>query len=166
MFMKKYLVFFLCIFCLVGCTNKSSKEAVIEYLEKYRNFTAEIEESLMKDLESVNWTKEQKEKYILLMKKQFVNLKYKIKEEIYNGEEATVLVDITVYNYHNSKREALKEQDESQNYIDKVLEKMNNETHTIKYTLVFKTNYKEGVWVLEQPSEETLKKIEGIYNET
>ena len=100
------------------------------------------------------------------MKKQFVNLKYKIKEEIYNGEEATVLVDITVYNYHNSKREALKEQDESQNYIDKVLEKMNNETHTIKYTLVFKTNYKEGVWVLEQPSEETLKKIEGIYNET
>ena len=164
--MKKYLVFFLCIFCLVGCTNKSSKEAVIEYLEKYRNFTAEIEESLMKDLESVNWTKEQKEKYILLMKKQFVNLKYKIKEEIYNGEEATVLVDITVYNYHNSKREALKEQDESQNYIDKVLEKMNNETHTIKYTLVFKTNYKEGVWVLEQPSEETLKKIEGVYNET
>lgn len=164
--MKKYLVFFLCIFCLVGCTNKSSKEAVIEYLEKYRNFTAEIEESLMKDLESVNWKKEQKEKYILLMKKQFVNLKYKIKEEIYNGEEATVLVDITVYNYHNSKREALKEQDESQNYIDKVLEKMNNETHTIKYTLVFKTNYKEGVWVLEQPSEETLKKIEGIYNET
>lgn len=164
--MKKYLVFFLCIFCLVGCTNKSSKEAVIEYLEKYRNFTAEIEESLMKDLESVNWTKEQKEKYILLLKKQFVNLKYKIKEEIYNGEEATVLVDITVYNYHNSKREALKEQDESQNYIDKVLEKMNNETHTIKYTLVFKTNYKEGVWVLEQPSEETLKKIEGIYNET
>ena len=144
--MKKYLVFFLCILCLVGCTNKSSKEAVIEYLEKYRNFTAEIEESLMKDLESVNWTKEQKEKY--------------------NGEEATVLVDITVYNYHNSKREALKEQDESQNYIDKVLEKMNNETHTIKYTLVFKTNYKEGVWVLEQPSEETLKKIEGIYNET
>ena len=164
--MKKYLVFFLCILCLVGCTNKSSKEAVIEYLEKYRNFTAEIEESLMKDLESVNWTKEQKEKYILLMKKQFVNLKYKIKEEIYNGEEATVIVDITVYNYHNSKREALKEQDESQNYIDKVLEKMNNETHTIKYTLVFKTNYKEGVWVLEQPSEETLKKIEGIYNET
>lgn len=164
--MKKYLVFFLCIFCLVGCTNKSSKEAVIEYLEKYRNFTAEIEESLMKDLESVNWTKEQKEKYILLMKKQFVNLKYKIKEEIYNGEEATVLVDITVYNYHNSKREALKEQDESQNYIDKVLEKMNNETHTIKYTLVFKINYKEGVWVLEQPSEETLKKIEGVYNET
>ena len=164
--MKKYLVFILCIFCLVGCTNKSSKEAVIEYLEKYRNFTAEIEESLMKDLESVNWTKEQKEKYILLMKKQFVNLKYKIKEEIYNGEEATVLVDITVYNYHNSKREALKEQDESQNYIDKVLEKMNNETHTIKYTLVFKTNYKEGVWVLEQPSEETLKKIGGIYNET
>ena len=164
--MKKYLVFFLCIFCLVGCTNKSSKEAVIEYLEKYRNFTAEIEESLMKDLESVNWKKEQKEKYILLMKKQFVNLKYKIKEEIYNGEEATVLVDITVYNYHNSKREALKEQDESQNYIDKVLEKMNNETHTIKYTLVFKTNYKEGVWVLEQPSEETLKKIEGVYNET
>ena len=164
--MKKYLVFFLCIFCLVGCTNKSSKEAVIEYLEKYRNFTAEIEESLMKDLESVNWTKEQKEKYILLMKKQFVNLKYKIKEEIYNGEEATVLVDITVYNYHNSKREALKEQDESQNYIDKVLEKMNNETHTIKYTLVFKTNYKEGIWVLEQPSEETLKKIEGVYNET
>lgn len=164
--MKKYLVFFLCIFCLVGCTNKSSKEAVIEYLEKYRNFTAEIEESLMKDLESVNWTKEQKEKYILLLKKQFVNLKYKIKEEIYNGEEATVLVDITVYNYHNSKREALKEQDESQNYIDKVLEKMNNETHTIKYTLVFKTNYKEGVWVLEQPSEETLKKIEGVYNET
>ena len=67
--MKKYLVFFLCILCLVGCTNKSSKEAVIEYLEKYRNFTAEIEESLMKDLESVNWTKEQKEKYILLIKK-------------------------------------------------------------------------------------------------
>ena len=43
---------------------------------------------------------------------------------------------------------------------------MNNQTHTIKYTLVFKANYKEGVWVLEQPSEETLKKIEGIYNET
>ena len=164
--MKKFALFFLCLFFLVGCTNKSSKEAVVEYLEKYRNFTTEIEQSLMKDLEKKDWTKEEKEKYILLMKKQFVNLKYNIKEEIYNGEEATVLVDITVYNYHNSKREALKEQDGSQNYIENVLEKMNKETKTIKYTSSFKTYYKENAWVLEQPSEETLKKLEGIYNET
>ena len=43
---------------------------------------------------------------------------------------------------------------------------MNKETKTIKYTLSFKTYYKENAWVLEQPSEETLKKLEGIYNET
>ena len=40
------------------------------------------------------------------MKKQYYDLEYKIIEEIYNGNKATVITEITVYDYKKSKQES------------------------------------------------------------
>ena len=161
--MKKCLVVVLCCILLCGCTKIHAKDAVISYLEKYRNFTTEIEQSLIDTLDEEKFTKEQREQYILLMKKQFVNLTYKIKEEIYNGDKATIVVNITVYDYHHSIREALKENSAEENYINLQLEKMSKEKKKTTYTIAIKTRYEENTWIVEQPDEDTIKKIQGTY---
>lgn len=161
--MKKCVVVVLCCILLCGCTKIHAKDAVISYLEKYRNFTTEIEQSLIDTLDEEKFTKEQREQYILLMKKQFVNLTYKIKEEIYNGDKATIFVDITVYDYHHSIREALKENSAEENYINLQLEKMSKEKKKTTYTIAMKTRYERNSWIVEQPDEDTIKKIQGTY---
>ena len=159
---RKILFLVVCIFCLCGCTNNAPKDAVQEYLEKYRNFTSEVEENLQKNISEEDFTEEQQEQYLLIMKRQFVSLEYQIKEEIFNGDRAKVFVDITVFDYHASIRDALEEKSEQDNYIDIQLKKMNEETKRTKYTLEFYTYYENDSWLLEQPDEETLQKIEGI----
>ncbi len=161
--MKKWIFIICCCLFLCGCTKIHAKDAVIDYLEKYRNFTTEIEDSLVDSLKEKDFTEEQKEQYILVMKKQFVNLTYKIKEEVFNGDEATIFVDITIYNYQNSIKEALKESNKEENYINAQLEKMSKEKRRTTYTIALKTKYENNSWVMEQPNEETLKKIYGTY---
>ncbi len=162
--MRKCLILIiLCCVISCGCTKIHAKDAVISYLEKYRNFTTEIEESIINTLEEEKLTKEQEEKYILLMKKQFVNLTYRIKAEIYEGDKATIFVDITVYDYNNSIKEALKENHNEENYMDLQLEKMYKEKKKITYTIAINVRYEENSWIVEQPDQDTIKKIQGIY---
>ena len=40
---------------------------------------------------------------------------------------------------------------------------MNKEKRYVTYTLSFKTFYKNDEWRIEQPNEETLNKLQGIY---
>ena len=150
--MKKIVFLVLMIVFLTGCQNSNPKNVVKEYLEEYRNYTDNVEENLNGFIDKYGLSKEEKENYLLLMKKQFVNLKYKIKDVIYDGYKADVIVEITVLDYKNLKNI-------NSNFDFKELFK---QTKNIKYTLVFKTKYENNEWILEEPDEDTLLKIKGL----
>lgn len=150
--MKKIVFLILMIVFLTGCQNSNPKIVVKEYLEEYRNYTDNVEENLNGFIDKYGLSKEEKENYLLLMKKQFVNLKYKIKDVIYDGYKADVIVEITVLDYKNLKNI-------NSNFDFKELFK---QTKNIKYTLVFKTKYENNKWILEEPDEDTLLKIKGL----
>ena len=86
----------------IGCSqmmNTPTKQ-VEEFLNKYQT----MDDKVMKQLDEVidsagTMTKEQKEKYRELMKNQYKNLTYKIKDDTEDGDEATVEVEIEVYDY-------------------------------------------------------------------
>ena len=104
--MKKILICLLIIPLLItGCGNNmnSPTKKVEELLGKYQSMDSEVLAQL-DDVVAANTTMSntQKEEYRSLMEKQYQNLSYKIKDEKIDDDEATVLVEIEVYDYATS----------------------------------------------------------------
>lgn len=177
--MKKIILFLMTLTMVVGCacaTNKAS-DTVKEYLNKYNNQHETIVAQLDDLVKSENLTEEQGEKYKEVMTKQYKDLSYKIVEENYNGDEATVKTKITVYDLYSVQKEAEEYQNNNKNefidadgnydkdkFLNYKLDEMKKTTKTIEYTIDFKVIKKDGVWTLENVSTESLEKIHGIYN--
>ena len=86
--MKKMLFLFWMCFLLTGCVSHTAKDAVVEYLEKFRNHDKEILNFYQPIIQEENYTEEQKKLFELVMKRQFVYLKYEIQNMIYDGNKA------------------------------------------------------------------------------
>ncbi len=179
--MKKIIIFLVTLSMVVGCACQTDKasDAVKEYLTKYNNQDEKVLTGLEDIIEEEKLTETQGEKYKEVMMKQYKDLSYKITNETYNGDEATVTAKITVYDLYNAQKEAEEYQnnnrrefiDEDGNYdkdkfLDYKLEEMKKTTKTIEYTIDFSVVKKEGKWTLENISTEILEKIHGIYNYT
>ena len=168
--MKKILIIFLSIL-LCGCTKTDARYEVENYLNKFKNHDERVISSLDELLKNENIDDEDKDLYKLVMKRQYTNLEYKIKEEKYNGDEATITALITVYDYENSKNNALEkinnepsEYDTEEKKLHLILKMMDEEEKTIDYTLDFKVTYQDDKWQLEKPNMTILEKIHGIYD--
>ncbi len=167
--MKKVIVFILCLLGC-GCTKTDARYEVESYLNKFKNHDEAVISSLNDILDENELDSEDKELYELVMKRQYTDLEYKVKEERYNGDVANITVLIKVYDYENSKNEALEEINNSSEYdtdekkIHLVLKKMDEENKRIEYTIDFKVNYQDDKWVLEKPDKTVLEKIHGIYD--
>ena len=104
--MKKLLITFSLILILVtGCGTKMGTPTakVEEFLGKYQSMDSEV----LTQLDSVIATDSamsdnQKKEYKSLMEKQYQNLSYKIKSEEIDGDNASVDVEIEVYDYATS----------------------------------------------------------------
>ena len=167
--MKKIVVLILCLI-LCGCTKTDARYEVESYLNKFKNHDEAVISSLNDILDENELDSEDKELYELVMKRQYTDLEYKVKEERYNGDIADITVLIKVYDYEKSKNEALEEINNSSEYdseekkIHLVLKKMDEENKRIEYTIEFKVNYQDDKWVLEKPDKTVLEKIHGIYD--
>ena len=81
--MKKLALLFMSIFLLTGCTSlmNTPTDKVEEYLDKYKTVDNEIVDQLEKVVDEVGtMNRDNKDKYKELMKKQYQNLSYKIKD--------------------------------------------------------------------------------------
>lgn len=168
--MKKLIIILLCFFIL-GCSKTDARFEVESYLKKFQNHDENVISSLNELLSNENLDEEDKNLYELVMKRQYTDLEYKIKEEKYNADEAIITVLITVYDYENSKNLALEEinnhPDEyntEEKKLNLVLKNMDKEEKRINYTLDFKVNYLDNQWQLAKPNTEILEKIHGIYD--
>lgn len=176
--MKKIILFLTCILFVVGCScsNDKASDAVEKYLNEYKS----LSNNVLKDIDNLIEKEELEDKhrdiYKEIMKKQYRDLNYTIENDSYDGDEAKVTVKITVYDFYKVEKDAReylnKNQEEfltdelydSKKYLEYKLEKMKEANMTISYNIVFKVIKNDGKWQVEQPNNETLEKIHGIYN--
>lgn len=114
--MKKILIYLLLFILLItGCTNdmNTPTKKVEEFLGKYQSMDSEVLTQL-DDIVSTDttMTDDEKKDYRSLMEKQYQNLSYKIKDEEIDGDNATVLVEIEVFDYATSINKSRKYYDE------------------------------------------------------
>ncbi len=166
--MKKLVLLFSILF-LSACTTTNASFEVESFLNKFRNHEQEVMQSLDEMLEKEDMTIEQKNAYRLIMKRQYSDLKYKLMDAYYNGDEVDYKVEITVYDFINSINKAQEivknngEDDSLDLKLNEELKQMQKETKRINYTINFKLNYIDNHWVLKTPEVDDLKKIHGIY---
>jgi len=177
--MKKILMIVLTIFMLVGCDmvmNNPTKR-VENFLNKYQVLDEEVLRQLDTTLNNEEGlTNKQREDYKEVMKKQYKDLTYTIKDEEVNGNTATVKVEIKVYDFNKAMLDSdqyLIENpdifnDEDGNlsnelFMNYKIEQMKTTKDTVKYTLEFTLTKKDDKWQLNNVDEITRQKIHGIY---
>lgn len=175
--MKKILIFLVVTILLTGCGGNNPRMAVENYLKQYRNLSSEVLVDMERIIENENLSKEQRDKYRDVLRKQYKDLSYEILEEEYDDKVSYVTVKVTVYdlytaqsnafNYLNENKEKFNNEegvyDESL-FTDYRLEQMKGTTSRIEYTITFTVVKENDKYVVEQPTENDLLKIHGIYN--
>lgn len=179
--MKKIIVF-LIMFCFLftGCDNvmNTPTKRVEEFLNQYQKMDdkvlMQLDEILMED---TSLTEEQKVTYKEIMKNQYKNLVYTIKEETVDGDNATVKVEIEVYDYNKAilssdnylitnQQEFLNEDGtiNNESFMDYKIKQMKDTNEKVKYTLELTLTKEEDKWKMDDISEIDRQKIHGIYN--
>lgn len=177
--MKNILkVFSICLLLLItsACSLGSTPTSAVErLLAKYNNQDEEIVVELDDYINDSKLTEEQNSKYKSIYLRQFKDMKYEIKEEKIDGDNATVTVQITVYDYYTVNKNVSEylqknpdefkkdeEYDESlfNDYKLKELEKTNE---TVDYTIDFSLSKVDNEWQINELNTEQLEKIHGVY---
>lgn len=181
--MKKLIAVVAVLFGLLlftGCQDmmNTPTKRVEEFLGKYQTMDSEVMKQLDETLDQDNdMTKDQRKDYRDLMKKQYQNLSYKIKDETVNGDDATVEVEVEVYDYHGAIEKAEDYLEDNQkeflgddNKIDRgkftsyKIDQLKSVKEKIKYTLNITVHKKDNKWVMDDISETDREKLHGLYD--
>lgn len=177
--MKKIKVFFVTMLMLIlttACTLGSTPTSAVEKLfASYNNNDEEILVELDDYINTSSLTDEQNKKYKEVYLKQFRDLKYEIKEEVIDGDTATVTAQITVYDYYKAENDAndylTKNSDKFMTdgeydeglFTDYKLEQLDKVNDTVDYTIDLTLTKVDNEWVVNELTNEQLEKIHGVY---
>ena len=182
--MKKILFSLFTFLALTGCSLNVSDidNTPTKKVEAYLNNYQSLNDGVLEDLDMViekeeAFADDAKDRYREVMKSNFEDLTYTIKEETVNGDTATVEVELDVTDFYKviQASEDYKEEhadefnDESGNYdetkyIDYKLGQMENTSDRVKHTIYFTlTKDEDGNWELDDIDESEEEKILGIY---
>lgn len=178
--MKKYikiLFMVLGIFVMVGCIgNFTPSERVEEMFNRYIKNDQKIIDELDVYIGKQNLSSEQKDKYKDIIKNEYATIKYVIKDEKINGDEAVVEVALEVKDLFKASKNAgeyLADHPaefyengiyDKGKFVDYKLEEMRKYGETVNYNVYIDLVKKDGIWTIEQIDNETLEKIHGIYD--
>jgi len=177
--MKKILsIFSICLLLLLttACSLGNTPTSAVErLLAKYNNQDEEIIVELDDYVNDSDLTDAQNEKYKSVYLRQFKDMKYEIKEEKIDGDNATVTVQITVYDYYTVDKDANdyleKNPDEFKKdgeydkslFTDYKLSKLEDANVTVDYTIDFELTKIDNDWQINDLTTEQLEKIHGVY---
>ena len=100
---KKIVLFVSLIFVLVGCAISNTPTSKVEDLfNKYQMVDDDISLGIDNAIEEQNLSDDHKTRYRKLLENQYKNLSYEIKDELIDGDNATVLVEIEVIDYRRA----------------------------------------------------------------
>ncbi len=176
--MKKVIVLLFMLLLVVGCNLSNTPSSKVEM---YLNGLNDLNDDVVMDIEtkvsSENLTNENKEIYKKVLRRQYEDLKYEIKEESLNGDEAFVIVKINVYDFHKEEVNSINYMNDNTNEFSDVngifdnnlfntyrLNKLNEIKDRIDYEIKFNLTKNNGEWVVQNPDKETLEKINGFYD--
>lgn len=179
--MKKIICLLICILFISGCDMLDISNTPTKKVEEYLNKFQILDEDVLAELDVVIDSKtklndENKSEYRELIKKQYKDLQYTIKEERQDGDEAVVTAEIIVKDFTKIineaevyKRENIEEFYENEIYNDNLykkylLDKLKDAKDRITYTIDFTVHKENDKWILNPISEVDEDKILGIYN--
>lgn len=168
--MKKILSLFIFLLLLVGCSLSNSPTSKVEdLLTKYQMLDKDIKSGIEEVVNEETLTSNQKERYRKIIEKQYKNLTYQVKEEKIDGDTSTINTEIEVIDYKKAINEAISKY---QGKTDYTIEEYNNTKldalekakEKVKYTIEFEVKKDNNDnWKLSSLSNETIKKIQGMY---
>lgn len=177
--MKKILLFFVVIIFMVGCNNlmNTPTKQAEEFLNKYQTMNSEVLDQLDYTLDNdYELTTNQRDSYKAVMKRQYKDLVYTIKDETVDGDTATVKVEIEVYDYSkaiaesdnyllNNQDEFIKEDNtvDKEKFLDYKINAISNSSDRVKYTLDLTLTKKDDTWKMNDITEIDRQKLHGIY---
>ncbi|MDD2489724.1 MAG: DUF4878 domain-containing protein [Bacilli bacterium] len=180
--MKKILVGLIMLILVTGCggtlfnPKASPTRAVEDLFTKYQTLNQEVTNQLDEVVAEQNLTTAQKDQYKELMKRQYKDLTYTIKDEVINGDTAIVTVEIQVYDYARAQIEVDEHVEENPNdflddneqfsnlkYMDYKIDTLMKENRKTKYTLDIRLTKEEDEWLLDELTETEKQKIHGVY---
>ncbi len=173
----KFLCVLLALIILTGCfANMSPSEKVENMMNRYIKNDQEIMNELDATLTEQKLTKAQMTRYKEIIKDEYSNIKYDIKDEKIDGDEAKVELQIEVKDLYKASKKAgdylldhteefytddVYDETKFKDYKLKMMEEM---TDTIKYTIFIELSNEDGIWTIHELDQETLEKIHGIYD--
>ena len=168
--MKKILLIAIFLLLLVGCSLSNSPTSKVEdLLTKYQTLDKDIKSGINDVVGEETLTSSQAKRYRDLIEKQYKNLSYEIKDERYDGNSATITVEIEVLDYKKAINEVSssylqKDKYTVEEYNDAKLSVLEKVKDKVLYTIDFEVNKdSNGNWRLASLSNETIKKILGMY---
>lgn len=172
--MRKKIKFILpcfIIFLLMGCNlNNTPTSKVEERLSFYQMLDSSINlnDSIALFTNGDNLTESQKGEYEKIIKKQYKSLSYDVKEEMVDGDSATVTVQIEVLDYKKLDEELDNEINRVdvgvEQYHNQRIEKFKDAKERIAYTIEFRVQKdNNGDWKLLSLDSTEEEKILGIY---
>ena len=148
------------LFFLIGCNlNNTPTSKVEEKLSNYQMLDKKINDDidagvqLLASYDQDNNIKNST--YKKLVTKQYKNIVYEVKEEVIDGDNATITVEIEVLDYRKITDD---------NINDTLLKQLENTKEKVTYSIdfyVIKDN--DGNWNLSEIDDITLSKILGLY---
>lgn len=164
---KKLLLFAIPIFFLVGCSMANTPTSKVEDLfTKYQTLDTDIDTGIDDILNEQNLSTTQKDRYRSILEKQYKNLTYQIKEEIVDGDTATVVAEIEVTDLKKSINDLVFDSAiyTKETYDEEKLNRLEEAKDKVKYTLELTlTKDSDGEWKLDALTNEQIKKIQGMY---
>lgn len=180
--MKKILLFIcslLVVFSVTGCDSlmntptKKVEKLLSMYQTQDKKVLDQLDETLLS--ETILDTP-LKERYRELMKKQYKDLAYTIKNETIDGNTAVVEVEIEVYDYNGAIKDIESDVIENNNdylddsgnlltsrYNENKISKMESVKNRITYTLNFTISKIDDKWVVDDLTETERMKLHGLY---
>ena len=177
--MKKIIVIVLILITLTGCNKlmNTPTKKVEAMLNNYVTLNKDVLDDLDNTLLSETiMTSEQKEHYKKILKRQYQNMSYEIKNETIDGKTAVVEVEIKVYdyykvnqeseNYFNNNQSEFKMEDgtiDTTKYNEYKLNALDKANDRVTYTLNLTLSQDNGNFVLDDLTDTEISKIHGLY---
>lgn len=178
--MKKIIIWFCLSIIIVGCGTKMGNtptKKVEDFVNNYQTLDQSVLKNLDEVIEKENFTDEHKKTYRDIVKENYRKMTYVIKDEVIDGNNAVVTVEISVVDYSKINNEAdlylannpTEFNDEegvydANKFIEYRLGELKKAKDMVTYTLELELEKIDDEWKLNELDEVELSKINGTYN--
>ena len=162
--MKKILYILILLLIITGCNLNNTPTSKVEHLlTKYQSLDKDIEINYLDLVNNNNISINYKEEYEKIIKKQYEKLTYEVKEEVIDGDSATVTTEIEVLDYKDIITKYNLNMT-SDNYNEKLIRELKKVNKKITYTIDFSlTKDNNDKWQVDELNDEQRNKLLGIY---